>query len=352
MDGRKVKVVRSLSREDSSIAWFPLHNSLHLEMPPHVKLVHINVFSQSGMTTFFASPEDLQSHHMFWEEQGNSPRPGSGPRPIRPAGPKQAGPATMHYYPNYVYHSKNNSAQVPANQVHNYQGPNITLPTAAPNLPFQRSEQPSSRSFSHNQKKHMPVLQDHPREPYAVHNPLLSAALFNTNNSQESMVQNSTNHHTAVPEVEPNLQRSSPVDRIRTAPVTKDISCADVTPHPTIGVKHTQGPESVSEDDTCSSSGASTMSTDSPPEEGSVKVNTSTVTSSSVSSYQAGETVSSDCSPHNFKRSHNNQSEDCYIVETREQDKDSGSVHPIQKGSISSPPRKLQKGDEENEQDG
>ena len=225
MDGRKVKVVRSLSREDSSIAWFPLHNSLHLEMPPHVKLVHINVFSQSGMTTFFASPEDLQSHHMFWEQQGNSPRPGSGPRPIRPAGPKQAGPATLHYYPNYVYHTNTNSAQVPTNQVHNFQGPNITLPTAAPNLPFQRSEEPSSRSYSHNQKKHMPVLQDHPREPGAVHNPLLSAALFNTNNSQEPMVQNTNNHPTAVPKIEPNLQRSSPADRIRTAPVTKDMQC-------------------------------------------------------------------------------------------------------------------------------
>ena len=76
-----MKVVRSLSRNDSSISWFPHHNSIHLELPPNVMMVHINIFSQSGMTTFFASPEELMSNFMPWDP----PRSPAGPVPNRPA---------------------------------------------------------------------------------------------------------------------------------------------------------------------------------------------------------------------------------------------------------------------------
>ena len=62
-----MKVVRSLSRNDSSISWFPHHNSIHLELPPNVMMVHVNIFSQSGMTAFFASPEELMSNYMPWD---------------------------------------------------------------------------------------------------------------------------------------------------------------------------------------------------------------------------------------------------------------------------------------------
>ena len=341
MDGTRVKVVRSLSREDSSIAWFPLHNSLHLEMPPNVSMVHINIFSESGMTTFLANPAKLQSHHMPWDKSS--------------ASPIQAGPNTFHYYPNNGYAPNTNHAQIPTYQLNNFHGSNITLPSAPQNFPFQRSREPSGRSHSHN-IKHMPVPKNFKGEPGAEQgttpqqNPLLAATLNNTNSCPETT--NISNQIKAVLKSAANLHKDSPADRSRTAPVRKDMQCADVTPHPTTGVNHTQGPDSIPEEDNCSSSGSSTMSVDASLDDCSVKVNTSIVTSSSSLPTQAVEPNNANCSPNKFKRSHSNQSEDCYIVEEQEQDKDSDSEHLVQESVISSPPRKLPKGDEENEQNG
>ena len=90
-----MKVVRSLSRNDSSISWFPHHNSIHLELPPNVMMVHINIFSQSGMTTFFASPEELMSNFMPWDP----PRSPAGPVPNRPAEAPNPGFAPFPHYP-------------------------------------------------------------------------------------------------------------------------------------------------------------------------------------------------------------------------------------------------------------
>ena len=209
-----MRVVRSLSREDSSIAWFPLHNSLHLEMPPKVSMVHINIFSESGMTTFFANPEKLQSHHMPWDKSSQF-------RDIRPAGPTQAGPNTFHYYPNNGYAPNTNHAQIPTYHLNNLQGSNINLPTAHPNFPLQRSKEPSSRSQGHN-RKHMPVPSKHKGEPGTVQggtlqqNPLLTAALNNTNSCKQTT--NICNQIKGVLQSAANHKKSSPPDRPQDCP--------------------------------------------------------------------------------------------------------------------------------------
>ena len=59
------------------------------------------------------------------------------------------------------------------------------------------------------------------------------------------------------------------------------MQCAEVTSHPITGVTNTQIPEFIPEEDTGSSSGASTMSDDLHPDGCSDKVTTDTVTSSS-----------------------------------------------------------------------
>ena len=115
MAGRNTKVVRSLSRNDSSISWFPHHNSIHLELPPNVIMAHINIFSQFGMTTFFASPEELMSNYLPWDP----PHSPAGPVPIRPA------PAPTPGF-NTIMKPCVNTAQVPVPHPSTIMGSSMT----------------------------------------------------------------------------------------------------------------------------------------------------------------------------------------------------------------------------------
>ena len=347
-----MKVVRSLSRNDSSISWFPHHNSIHLELPPNVMMVHINIFSQSGMTTFFASPEELMSNFMPWDP----PRSPAGPVPIRPAEAPNPGFAPFPHYPNNMSNPCVNTAQVPAPHPSTLLGSSMTLPPTAPTLPFQRSERPSSRSFNHNQK-HMPVPTPLQRALGAAYGslgeipdfrPPPSAGPYNVHTYQGRSSTSFHNQTPAATRTTPIPPSSSPADRtVKTAPVSKDMQSAQVTPVQDPGVPTESSPVSHSDDEDTRSISSSPMNVDPSTEESSVKIVTS--------STQVGPTLPTlkvalkrlKSSLDTSLQSPNNQS-DCYIVESGPTP-DSGSEHLVQESASSSPPRKLQKGDQKDE---
>ena len=115
---------------------------------------------------------------------------------------------------------------------------------------------------------------------------------------------------------------------------------AQVAPDQNLGVPTETGPTSPSDDEETRSLSPSQMSVHSSTEEGSVKVITSNV--------PVGHTLPT--LKVSMKRLNSPQSSqsDCYIVETGPTP-DSGSEHLVQKGVSPSPPRKLQKRDQEDE---
>ena len=351
MAGRKTKVVRSLSRNDSSISWFPHHNSIHLELPPNVMMVHINIFSQAGMTTFFASPEELMSIYLLWDP----PHSPAGPVPIRPAGAPTAGFATFPQYPNNIFNPCVNTAQVPTPHPSTLVGSSMTLAPTAPTLPFQRSERPSSRSLNPN-RNHMPVPHHQQRAPGAAYGSLAEtpdfrpqppAGPYHVHNYQGRTSTSYCNQTQVVTRPAPSQPTSSTDRTVKTAPVSKDMHSAPVTPDEHPGVPTETTPTSPSDDEETRSISPSQMSVDSTTEESSVKVITSSapVTPSLPTLKVRLERLHSSLA--SYKRSHSNQS-DCYIVETGPTP-DSGSEHLVQESASSSPPRKLQKGDQEDE---
>ena len=134
---------------------------------------------------------------------------------------------------------------------------------------------------------------------------------------------------------------------MKTAPVGKDMQSAQVTPYQDPGVPTETSPAPPSDDEETRSLSPSQMSVDSSTEEGSVKVITSSAPVGPTLPTLKVELKRLNSSFTTFKRSHSNQS-DCYIVETGPTP-DSGSEHLVQKSASSSPPRKLQKGDQEDE---
>ena len=351
MAGRKTKVVRSLSRNDSSISWFPHHSSIHLELPPNVMMVHINIFSQAGMTTFFASPEELMSNYLPWD----APHSPAGPVPIRPAGAPTPGFATFPQYPSNIFNPCVNTAQVPVPHPPILMGSSMPLPPTAPTLPFQRSERPSSRSLSHN-RKHMPVPHHQQRAPGAAYGSLAEtpdfrpqppAGPYHVHNYQGRTNTSYCNQTKAVARTAPSLTSSSTDRTDKTAPVSQDMQSTPVNPDQDPGVPTETSPTSPSDDEETRSLSPSQMSVDSSTEESSVKVITSSapVGPSFPTLKVRLERLKSSLT--SYKRSHNTQS-DCYIVESGPTP-DSRGENLVQESASSSPPRKLQKGDQEDE---
>ena len=254
MAGRNTKVVRSLSRNDSSISWFPHHNSIHLELPPNVMMAHINIFSQFGMTTFFASPEELMSNYLPWDP----PHSPAGPVPIRPAPAPTPGFTPSPYYPNTIRKPCVNTAQVPVPHPSTIMGSSMTLPPTAPHLPFQRSERPNSRSFCHN-RKHMPVPTHQLRTLGAGYGsvaealdyrPQPPAGPYHVNTHYGRSSTHDCNNTQAVSSTAPSLPNSSPTDRtVKTAPVIKDKQSAPEILSPDPEVTTEERPSSPSDDE-------------------------------------------------------------------------------------------------------
>ena len=249
-----------------------------------------------------------------------------------------------------------NTAQVPAPHPSTLMGSSMTLPPTAPTLLFQRSERPISRSFNHN-KKHMPVPTPLQRALGAAYGslgetpdfrPQPSAGPYNVHTYQGRSSTSFYNQTPAATRTAPILPSSSPTDRtVKTAPVSKDMQSAQVTPVQDPGVPTESSPVSPSDDEDTRSISPSQMSVDSSTEGSSVKVVTS--------SAKVGPTLPTlkvalkrlKSSLDTSLQSHNNQS-DCYIVETGPTP-DSESEHLVQESASSSPPKKLQKGDQKDE---
>lgn len=352
MAGRNTKVVRSLSRNDSSISWFPHHNSIHLELPPNVIMAHINIFSQFGMTTFFASPEELMSNYLPWDP----PHSPAGPVPIRPAPAPTPGFTPSPYYPNTIMKPCVNTAQVPVPHPSTIMGSSMTLPPTAPHLPFQRSERPNSRSFCHN-RKHMPVPTHQLRTPSAAYGsvaealdyrPQPPAGPYHVKTHYGRSSTHDCNNTQAVSSTAPSLPNSSPTDRtVKTAPVNKDKQSAPEILSPDPEVTTEERPSSPSDDEDTRSLSPSQMSVASSTEENASKVVTSTARVGPTLPTLKVELKRLNTALTNFKRPHSNQS-DCYIVES-EPAPDSGGEPLVQESASLSPPRKLQKGNQEDE---
>ena len=87
-------LVRSLSRKDASISWFPIHNSLHVGLPKDIQMVHLNLFTPSGLVTFWANQNEIRGNHQTWGVE-NEPQPNtlistgySGSFPVPPSAPE------------------------------------------------------------------------------------------------------------------------------------------------------------------------------------------------------------------------------------------------------------------------
>ena len=199
----------------------------------------------------------------------------------------------------------------------------------------------------------MPVPTHQQRAPGAAYGSLAATPDFrpqspsgpyNVQTYQGRSSTNYCNQTQAVARTTPSLLNSSPADRpVQTAPVSKDMQSAQVTPVQNPGVPNETSPTSPSDDEETRSLSPSQMSVDSSTEEGSVKVITSNIP---VGPILPTLRVS-------LKRLNSPQSNqsDCHIVET-EPTPDSGSEHLVQKSVSPSPPRKLQKRDQEDEWDG
>ena len=292
------------------------------------------------------------SNYLPWDP----PHSPTGPPNIRPAGVPNPGFATFPHYPTNIFNPCVNTAQVPVPHPSALMGSSMTLPPAAPTLPFQRSEKPSSRSYCHN-KKHMPVPLHQQRTPAAAqssisaildYKPQISAGPYNAHPSQGRPCSSSNNQIQAVARSTSSQPSSSPTDRtVKTAPVRKDMQSAQVTPDQDPGVPNPTTPASPTEHKEEGSPSPFQMSVDSSSEEGSVKVITSSAPVGPLSPTLKVELERLTSSPNTFKRSHSIQS-DCYIVETVP-NPNSESDNLVQKSVSPSPPRKLQKGNQEDE---
>ena len=246
--------------------------------------------------------------------------------------------------------------RVPTPHPSTIMGTNMTLPPTATTLPFQRSERPSCRSHNYNQK-HMPVPTPLQRALGAAYGslgetpdfrPQPSAGPYNVHSYQGRSSTSFHNQTPAATRTTPIPPNSSPADRtVKTAPVSKDMQSAQVPPVQDLGIPTESNPVSHSDDEDIRSTSSSPMNVDPSIEESSVKIVTS--------STQVGPTLPTlkvalkrlKSSLDTSIQSPNNQS-DCYIVESNPTP-DSGSEHLVQESASSSPPRKLQKGDQKDE---